>query len=240
VRTLHYYDEIGLLHPAGRSAGGYRRYTREELLRLQQILFFRELDVPLADIQRHLDDPDFDALETLERHEAALRARAERTERLLRTISRTIESMRGGTKMLTDNELYDGLNQDLVEQYKSEARSHWPEEYRNVDAKIRGMSKEAWRAVQEEGEAVNRDLAELLRAARTENRTPDPAAPAVQRVIARHRAWLERFYEVDRERYEGLAEMYVSDERFAAFYEKYEPGLADFLSQAMQVCAEAM
>ncbi len=234
VRTLHHYDEIGLLRPAERSSGGYRRYTREELMRLQQILFFRELDVPLADIRRYLDEPGFDPLETLERHQVALRARAERTRRLLHTVSETIRSLQGEREMLTNKELYDGLSPDEVESYESEAQSAWPDEYAAVGKKVRAMTKEQWSNIKAERDAIARRAAELA----TDN-SQRPDSRESQELAARQKVWLEHFYEVDATRMEGLAEMYISDERFTKHYDAHGEGAAGFLAEAMKALARA-
>ena len=236
VRTLHYYDEIGLLRPAERSPGGYRRYTHEELMRLQQILFFRELDVPLSDIARYLDDPEYDALETLERHRTALRARADRTSRLLHTVSETIRSIRGERSMLTDNELYDGLEPNKAEAYDAEAESKWPDEYASASKRARSMTKEQWKQVQEERDRIARDSGAL--AARSPASSPD--SEEALELATRQKVWLEHFYPVDAERLVGLAEMYVSDERFTAHYDSHGAGAAEFLAAAMRNLAESM
>src|SRR5690349_4024289 len=90
ARTLHHYDEIGLLKPAFRADSGYRYYTKEELLRLQQILFYKELDFPLGEIQQILDDPEFDRLQALDHHKEQLRKKMQRMDTLIRTIDKTI------------------------------------------------------------------------------------------------------------------------------------------------------
>ena len=109
VRTLHHYDHIGLLTPSARSAAGYRLYGTEDLLRLQQILLFRELDLPLEEIRRILDDPGFDPVRALAQHRRTLELRAERLARLLHTIDRTIARLTEVDMSLTDEELYEGL-----------------------------------------------------------------------------------------------------------------------------------
>lgn len=232
VRTLHHYDQIGLLHPAERSAGGYRRYERAELLRLQQILFYRELDVPLAEIRRSLDDPGFDPLETLKRQRNALRARAERTRRLLQTVSETIRSMQGERPMLTTSELYDGLAQETIEAYENEVKNQWPEEHSAVNEKIRSMTKEQWTTIQRERDAIAAACAELAR-----NPSNNPAGEEALALAVRQKAWLENFYPVDAARMRGLAEMYVSDARFAAHYDAFGDGTAALLAAAMRELA---
>lgn len=254
VRTLHHYDEIGLLRPAQRSDAGYRMYGRQELLRLQQILFYRELDMPLAEIRAVLSDPEFDILESLEDHRQALRRRSKRLEELIRTVERTMDEIRGERAMLTDEDLYRGFSRETVDKLKAESEERWSEEYARVDANIRRMSKEQWQEIQAEGEAINRELAALVGsgegesndgAPRSDGRADspagesandllDPAGPKAQALVERHHAWIEHFYEADATRYSGLADMYVADERFSAHYDAYAPGLSRFLSAAMK------
>lgn len=230
VRTLHHYDEIGLLHPRERSESGYRLYGREELLRLQQILFYRELDLPLAEIRCVLNDPQFDTLAALEHHRRALTARSERLGELIETVEKTIRTIRGEGTMLTDNELYKGFSPEEIERYQSEAKDRWPVEYDAMDRTIRAMSKDQWNAIHDEGGTIAREAAALI--------GEDPTSPAFQSVVERHRRWIEHFYEVDASRYSGLADMYVADERFAAYYNRYAPGLADRLAAGMKHYAE--
>lgn len=231
VRTLHHYDEIGLLHPAVRTKAGYRLYGREELLQLQQILFFRELDMPLSKIRAVMDGPDFDHLAALEAHRHGLRARLARLQSLIDTVEKTIDTLRGDYDMLTDKDLYEGFDREAIEQYETEARNRWPAEYAEVDNRVRSMSKRQWRNIQDEGEAIARALAQHVGA--------DPTSEVVQELVARHHAWIENFYEADAARYAGLADMYIADDRFAGFYDKYAQGLAELLSRAMRHFAES-
>jgi len=225
VRTLHHYDEIGLLSPADRTGAGYRLYGRDELLRLQQILFFRELGMPLADIRESLGDPGFDTVRALKAHRAELRERMKRLRRLVETIDHTIASMEEEA-VLSDEQLYEGFSKEQREVYSREASERWPEEYAAVTARVRKMTPERWKSIGAEGEEVTRRLAELV--------GEEPTSDAVQETVARHHAWIENFYPCDADRYTGLAEMYVADERFAAYYDQHAPGLAKHLSSAMK------
>ena len=132
--------------------------------------------------------------------------------------------------MLGDKEIYKGFTSDEIETYKSEAATRWPGEYADVDAKIRRLGKEKWEANQCEGEEINRELAALVGG--------DPASSEIQELVGRHHAWIEKFYPADSARYVGLAEMYVTDSRFAAYYDKYGDGLAEFLSAGMRHFAQ--
>ena len=236
VRTLHHYDHIGLLKPSGRTepgpsgSAGYRLYGQAELLRLQQILFFRELDMPLAEVRQILDDPEFDPLTALEHHRGMLHRRMERLTRLLNTIDRTIDSLLEENMTLTDEELYEGFSTEQIERYKREAREMYdPELVEESERRVKGMSREQWKAVQAEGQAVTTGIADLM--------DRDPGDAEVQAVVARHHAWIENFYPCSAEIYRGLAQGYVEHPEFRAFYEKVHPGLAEYLSAAMQIYA---
>jgi DNA-binding transcriptional MerR regulator len=227
VRTLHYYDEIGLLAPAGRSAAGYRVYGKPELLRLQQILFYRELDLPLEEIRRIMSNPRFSKAKALREHRAWLQTEIQRLQRLTRTIDKTLQHIKGEKTMLTDEELYEGFPAEKAERYGREARQLYGEKVvEQTEKRIRKMSKEQWAAVRQEGGAVAQELAKVS--------DKVPSDPAVQALIRRHHAWIENFYTAPAERYRGLGLMYTENPEFRAFYDQYRPGLADFMRKAME------
>jgi MerR family transcriptional regulator, thiopeptide resistance regulator len=229
IRTLHFYDQIGLLKPSARSEAGYRLYGEADLLRLQQVLFFRELDFPLADIQAILDRPGFDQVEALRAHRRMLGERAERMARLLHTVDRTIANLTGEDKMpLTDDEIYAGFSareREELKGYEAEAAERWGEMAAESQRRVRQLSRAQWQAIKDEGAAVTNRMAELMG-------TP-VGAPEVQAAIARQHAWIENFYPCSAEMFRGLGQMYVDDPRFAANYEKVRPGLAVFMRDAM-------
>lgn len=227
VRTLHHYDAIGLLKPGRRSASGYRLYGPAELLRLQQILFFRELDVPLPEIARVLDEPGFDPAAALRDHRKRLEAKLGRLHRLLRTLDETLKRYEGGP-MLTDAELYQGFPPERVEGIRKEARARYGEaRVEESERRAKALGKEGWARVNRDAEAVNRDLAALMAEGR------DPGAPEIRAVVARHLAWIRNFWEPDAESYRGLGRLYVDHPEFKAYYEKVAPGLADYLCRAI-------
>lgn len=232
VRTLHHYDQIGLLTPSSRTAAGYRQYRGDDLLRLQQILFFRELDVSLSEIRAILDDPAFDRIEGLENHRGLLQLRAERLAQLIRTVDRTIEQLTEDAMTLTDEELYEGFSKEQIESYQNEARERWgtTSAYAESQRRVSSMNREQWNAVKQQGDEATRLMTALL--------GRDPADAEVQAAIARHHAWIENFYPAPAEQYAGLGQMYAEDERFRAHYDAYAPGLADFMRDAMAIYAE--
>ncbi len=231
VRTLHHYDQIGLLKPAARTAAGYRLYRQDDLLRLQQILLFRELDMPLDTIRSILDDPGFDSVEALETHRRTLEGQAARLTRLLQTIDKTILRIKGDTMALTDEELYEGLPKEQSERWRREARELYGDDVvEQSEQRARKMSKAEWNALKDEGDAVTRGLAALM--------DRDPGDPEVQAAVAKHYAWLEHFWHADADAYRGLGQLYVENDEFRAFYERYRPGLADFMQAAMNYYAD--
>lgn len=225
VRTLHHYDQVGLLKPEARTGAGYRLYGKEQLLRLQQILFYRELDLPLPEIARILEEPGFDPALALRDHRRRLEEKLGRLHRLLKTLDDTLAQYQGG-HMLKDEDLYKGFSPEKIAAMRKEARSLYGEE--RVEAserKVRGMSREKWAAVQGEAEGVNRDLAALM--------GRDPGDAAVQAVVARHHAWIRHFWTPDAESYRGLGAHYAGHPEFRAHYDRHAEGLADFLRLAI-------
>jgi DNA-binding transcriptional MerR regulator len=231
VRTLHHYDHIGLLKPSARSAAGYRLYGTQDLLRLQQILLYRELDLPLEEIRRILDDPGFDPVEALARHKRTVERHAERLARLLHTIDRTIARLTEVDMSLTDEELYEGLPKETVDRWKREVDERYdPKLVAESNRRVHAMGKEQWNAVKAEGDAIARRMAELM------GRPADD--PEVQATIARQHAWIENFYPCSAEMFQGLGQHYADHPEFRANYDKYRPDLADFMRDAMAYYAE--
>jgi DNA-binding transcriptional MerR regulator len=231
VRTLHHYDHIGLLKPSARTAAGYRLYGEADLLRLQQILFFRELDFPLAEIQAILDDPRFDQVKALRDHRQLLQQQADRLERLLKTIEKTLSRLTEDTMTMTDEELYEGFTPEQIERYTREANEMYdPKAVAEANRRVRSMTRAQWQAVKAEGGAVAQQLADLMDKA--------PSDVAVQAAVARHYAWVDNFWHPTAESYRGLGQGYAAHPEFRAFYEKYRPGLADFMCAAMSYYAD--
>lgn len=226
VRTLHHYDHIGLLRPSNRTEAGYRLYGKADLFRLQQILFFRELDVPLEQVRDILDDPGFDQVAALEHHRQLLHRRVERLMRLLKTVDKTIAKLTEDEMELTDKELYEGFSEEQIERYKREAREMYgTEQVAESERRVKKMSREQWQAVRAEGDAVTRGMAALV--------GREPGDPEVQELMARHHAWIENFYHCPAELFRGLGQLYTSHPEFRATYDRYAPDLADFMAAAM-------
>ena len=233
VRTLHHYDQIGLLKPSISSEANYRYYQQEDLLRLQQILFYKELDIPLAQIAGILDDEDFDMLAALHNHKKELQKRKSRLEQLITTVNNTIVQLKNKNKKMNYDEMYKGFSKEQATAYEKEARERWGDE--KVDesnSRITDMDKNQWGALNAEMEAINTELVPLM------HLTADD--PQVQMIVKRHFHLMGKFYTVTPEIYEGLANMYVEDHRFTGYYEKHAEGLAAFLSQAMLLYCKSL
>lgn len=228
VRTLHHYDALGLLRPSDRSAAGYRLYGEADLLRLQQILFFRELGFSLEQIRTIVGDPHFDRVRALEDHRRMLQAQIARLERLLTTVEKTIAHLTEGKMPLTDAELYEGFSQEQIERYKREAREKYGKKIvEESEQRVKQMPRSHWDAINAEGEDATQQIAALAKQGRK------PSDPEVQAQIARHFAWVTHFWQPDAESYAGLGQLYAENDEFRAHYEKYMAGMADFMSAAM-------
>lgn len=230
VRTLHHYDQIGLLKPGKRTDAGYRLYKDKDLLKLQQVLFYRELDFPLDAIKKIINKKGFDMASALEKHKAMLLERSKRTETLINTINKTIDSLKEEKNMLKDEELYEGFSKEEIESIKKEVNEKYdPKLVAESNKRVRSMGKEQFAAVKKEGEDIARGLGELMAA----GKKPDSAE--AQALIARHFAHLNNFYTPTREMYQGLGNLYVTDDRFRVYYDKYGKGTADFVKAAIDV-----
>jgi DNA-binding transcriptional MerR regulator len=234
ARALHHYDSIGLVSPAERNAAGYRLYGEEELLRLQQVLFYRELGLELGEIRRILDEPGYDRIGSLEAQARQLKAKAERLSRLALTVDRTIGRLKGET-MLSDEQLYEGFAKDEVESIKREAAERWgaTEAYAESKKRMARMSGQDWERVKATGEALDKEAALAMREG------AEPGSPRVREIMARKLEHLRSFYEPSMEMFAGLGRMYEEDERFRRHYENIAPGLASYLRRAMAAYATA-
>lgn len=232
VRTLHHYDEIGLLSPAETSEAGYRLYSEDDLDVLQQILFYRELGFPLKTIKDVIRAPDFDRREALRQHREMLLEKRRHIDRLIDTIDRTIQHLEGEIDM-TAEEKFEAFKEKLIEdnerRFGAEIREKYGEERVEAsNAKLRGMSGAEFDAMKRLEEQVQ-DLLEKAAG------TGDPASEEARRLVDAHKAWLMHFWtDYSPEAHMGLADMYVADERFAAYYDQRVKGGAAFLRDAIR------
>jgi DNA-binding transcriptional MerR regulator len=237
VRTLHHYDEIGLLKPASVGSNGYRYYGRAQLLRLQRILFHRELGVPLGSIAELLDLEDEDQVGVLLQHRARLAEERERYRVLIETIDRTISELKGGTTM-KNADLYKGFSPEKQAGYEAWLIERYGDPMREGIERSRKayeqMSPAERDAAGKELYAVEQSLADGLRAG------VDPAAEAIDPLLARHRAWVAAMWgkPCSTTAYAGLADLYLAHPDFVARYERIEQGFAAYLAKAMKAHAE--
>lgn len=233
VRTLHHYDELELLVPGTRTPAGYRLYGEKELLRLQQILFYKELDLSLEEIGAILDDPEFGLLSALESHRAALQAKKQRLSILLDTIDKTILKLKGGPVMLPNEALYEGFPKETAAAWRAEAVEKWGSNaVESAEHKLGKKSKEDLQQLLKEGTAITEALAGLQHLA--------PSDTEVQEWVARHYAhildmWPDKVCNDNpKAAYRGLADLYLADERYTFRDGKPNPAFAAFLSAAMK------
>ena len=231
VRTLHYYDEIGLLRPARANGNGYRHYDQAAVLRLQQILFYKELGLSLEEIADLLGRPGFDVLGALEAHRGALRQRMGRLQQLVLTVERTIAHLKGEEEM-ADNDLFVGFSDEQQAEYEAQASEMWGEQVAESARKWKSYSAEKKAQVMAEGQQVYTELVALL------DRKPD--SPEVQALIGRWHQHMRYFYEPTVDILMGLGQAYVEHPEFAAFFAKMDPRLAVFMREAIEVYCVGM
>jgi DNA-binding transcriptional MerR regulator len=233
VRALHHYDRIGLLSPSGRSSAGYRQYAPADLDRLHQVLLYRELGFPLEEVATLLDDPSADPEAHLRRQHRLLRDRLERTSAMVAAVEKEMEARNMGIS-LTPEERFEVFGEQDPAQYDAEVEERWGETdaYAQSKRKTAAYTKADWVRIKGEGEAVERRFAEALRSG-------VPAdSPEAMDVAEEHRQQISRnFYDCPPAMHAGLGRMYVEDERFTAHYEEIAPGLAQYVSTAVQANA---
>ena len=227
TRTLHYYDEIGLLCPSAHGANGYRYYGEEAVLRLQQILFFKELDLSLKDIRTIMDRPDFDVQHALRAHKTALEERRKRLSQLISTVDKTIAHLEGKCDM-TRKQYFEGFSEARQKEYEAEIRQRYGERAFDGVTDWNSYSAEQKASIQAESEAIYRDLADAI------GMNQGPESPAVQGMIARWHQHMRYFYEPSVERLLGLADLYNDHPDFHATFTRIHPDLPVFMRQAVQ------
>lgn len=238
VRTLHHYDEVGLLKPACVGANGYRYYGREELLRLQQILFHRELGFSLEEIGRVLDAGGFDRVAALKAHRTKLEAERRRHARLIRTIDETLAALQGAAKM-EDKAMYRGFDPKRQAAHEKELIERYGEGARPAIEHARSVMANATQADFEARQVEQAAIEDAMAAALKGGSPAD--SQHVQVLVGRLHAWVGAWWGVapSRERFTGLGRFYVEHPEFRERYEAKASGLAEYLAEAMRVFADA-
>lgn len=234
VRMLHHYDQIGLLKPQSVNSAGYRLYGDNDLEKLQQILFFKELDFSLKQIKELMDSPGYDRHETLRSHRTLLVKKKERLENIIKTVDNTIQSIQGGKTMTTKKEMFKAFDMSEIERHKEKYAKEVEEKYGHSDAykesakKTSSYSQDQWQVILENGNKLFTKLATLM--------DKGPADSDVQETIGAYRQYItDSFYTCTPEIFRGLGEMYVADERFTKNIDKHGEGLAAFMKEAMGI-----
>ncbi|MFN8442629.1 MAG: MerR family transcriptional regulator [Caldilineaceae bacterium] len=228
-RTLHYYDEIGLLKPSKVGQNGYRYYGDESLLRLQQILLYRELDMPLEHIKRILGRSDFDVLTALDRHRTELRKRIAKMERLCTTVENTIQHIKGTTTM-SNRQLFEPFSEEQQAEYEQEAMQAYDPATVKASMKTwKNYSAAEKERIGKEGNEIYLDFLRLM---------PNGAASdEVQACVERWRRNIEAFWTPNEEQLLGLVNGYNDDPRFKANFDQIDPALAPFMREAVTIYA---
>lgn len=231
-RTLRYYDEIGLLKPLRINSSGYRIYGQEQVDTLQQILFYRELGLGLSQIAKIVNDASFDKLEALTQHLAALKERQAQLHLLIENVKKTIQKEKG-IRSMSDKEKFEGFKKGLIEEneekYGEEIRGKYGDAcVDQSNAKIMGLTPEGWDKLQSMGAEILSSLEKaVLEGA-------DPTGDIGLKIAALHKEWLTFTWpQYSKEAHAGVAQMYLDDERFTAYYDKNVPGCARFLRDAV-------
>lgn len=230
-RTLRYYDEFGILKPARINSSGYRIYGKEQVDRLQQILFYRELGVSLSDIKNIVTSPSFDANTALREHRERLLAKREQLDLLIANVDKTIAAAEEGITM-SDKEKFEGFKDKLIEDNEKKYGKEIREKYgdKRVDESnnaFKNMTKQQYDEFEKLGEDILRTLKEAFT-------TGNPSGELAQKTAELHRKWITFAWgSYNKEAHVGLAQMYVDDKRFTAYYDKEQPGAAEFLRDAI-------
>lgn len=234
IRSLHYYDEIDLLKPDYRQ-NGYRYYKKEQLLILQQILFFKELGFELEKIKEILEKDDFNKIDALQSHRKILEQNIKRTKNLLKTIDNTIDHLER-KKIMQDQEIFWGFEKEkqkeyeeyLVKKYGKQTEDKIMESHKNT----KNWKKEDWDKVKVEYDSIYKELVKAI------EKKVKPDSTEVQKLIQNYFQIISKFYKPTKETFIGLGQMYLEHPDFRKLYDKYHPDLAKYLAQAMKVYAE--
>lgn len=230
VRALHHYDAIGLLSPKRRTSAGYRLYGDDDLLRLQQILVYRELGLPLEKIKKILADPDFDSERALVEQRRQLQARVDQTHAMIAAVDVALQTLRGERPMST-KDIFGGFDPS---KHEAEAEQRWGDTpaYAESQRRTKGYSEEDWARIKAETDALMKRIAAAHAAG-----TAATDAAAMD-LAEEHRLQIDRFYyPCSHATHEGLGQMYTADPRFTKNLDAYGEGVAAYLSAAIEANA---
>lgn len=226
VRALHYYDEIGLLPPTKISETNYRYYDENALSRLQQILFFRELDFPLSEIRSILDNPSFDTHTALKQHRDLLSLKRKRLDRLIQLVDETLK----GETTVSFQEFDKTELEEAQKRYAEEARERWggTDAYKKSVSWTKDYKTEDWARISTQQEQIFQSFAAKLDC--------PPGSPEVQKLVAEWQDFISaNFYPCTDEILAGLGELYRCDDRFRHHIDQSGEGVAQLMSEAIRV-----
>ncbi|CAH1199502.1 HTH-type transcriptional activator TipA [Paenibacillus allorhizoplanae] len=233
TRTLRYYDEIELLMPARINSSGYRIYGQNEVDRLQQILFYRELGIPLEQIKDIMSSPTYDGTRALMDHREQLLDKRRQLDILIANVEQTIASKEGRLTM-SNKEKFEGFKQKLIDDNEKKYGKEIREKY--GDDKVNKSNQKLQNMTQEQHDAVTRLAEEVAETLAEAFKLGDPGSELAQKAADLHKQWLMSYWsEYSKEAHAGLAQMYVDDERFKAYYDVKQPGTAAFLRDAIHI-----
>ena len=234
VRALHHWDESGLVHPSQRSAAGYRLYSEADIMRIQQVLVYRQTGMNLADIKMVLDEPETDAMTHLRRQRELVQGQISHLQQMLSSIDMVMDIQQSGAR-ISVAEMAEIWGTDWDPVYVEEARAQWgdtPEWAESYQRKAR-MSRADWVQAHEETVALETALAEAMR------NSVEPGSPEANALARWHRKDFNRWFEVSTSKQVIIARGYVADERYARYYDKRAPGLAAWLKDVIDACARS-
>lgn len=232
VRTLHYYDEVGLLVPTKTTENGYRVYTKEDLEKLQNILFFREMDFSLNDIKDIINNPSFDREKSLKNHKMLLEKKRDRLNDLISLVDKTLN----GDDYMSFKEFDNSDIEKIKDQYAKEAKDKYGDSdaYKESEKKTKNYNKNDW-------QKINEGCNDIFKRFAT-SRDKSPENVEVQKLVSEWQQFISNnFYNCTNEILAGLGELYVNDQRFQTNIDKNGEGTAKFISQAIKVyCSSNM
>ncbi|MDH3021376.1 MULTISPECIES: MerR family transcriptional regulator [Gordonia] len=234
VRTLHHYDQIGLVTPSRRTPAGYRVYDDADVARLYRVLTYRELGFSLGRIATLLDDPDADELHQLRAQHELLTDRIDHLHRMVAAVEEMMMSKKQGIQLSAAEQREIFGDDWRGEEYAAEAEERWGETaaWQESRKRVARFSKEDWRQIKADADALERRLADAMLRGLT------PGSAEADALAEEHRAQISRFYDCTHEMHVGLADMYVADPRFTAHYDEQAPGLAVYLREVIRANAE--
>lgn len=230
-RTLHFYDEKGLLKPSALGENGYRYYDDDSLIRLQQILFYREIGLGLQQIKEILEDPDFDTITALQSHRQTLQEKIERLQTLIRTVDTTILHLIGEVDVSKKN-IFEGFSEEKQKKYEAEAVDRWGDNAAQSIKLWKSYSDKRKAEIMEEGNQIYREIASSM------DKGAD--APEIRALLVRWHEHLRYFYEPTIEVLGGLGDMYHDHPDFNATFTKIHPDLPGFLKKAIAIYVDEL